>query len=145
LLYLEEPVNNDQKFEEKYLDVLQNIEFGIVNVYRQHHELTNWDAMDAVEALIRHYTAEARNRTPPTVSLSELSQLVFDSVKAMCEWRLGRDELLDQDDRPVGPDMEPKTVDEIIACLKRIRRSIRFWEKKGGRQGYLNFVSEFVQ
>jgi hypothetical protein len=145
LLYLEEPVIDDQKFEEKYLDVLQNIEFGIVNVYRQHPELTNWDAMDAVEALIRHYTAEARNRTPPTVALSELSQLVFDSVKAMCEWRLGREELLDQDDRPVGSDMEPKTVDEIITCLKRIRRSIQFWQKKGGQQGYVTFISEFVK
>jgi hypothetical protein len=138
-------VADDQKFEEKYLDVLQNIEFGIVNVYRQQPELTDWDAMDAVEALLRHYTAEARNRTPPTARLSELSQPVFDSLKAMCEWRLGREHLLNQDDRPVGLDMEPKTVDEIIACLKRIRRSIRFWEKKGGRQGYLNFVSEFVK
>jgi hypothetical protein len=33
LLCLEEPVIEDQKFEEKYLDILQNIEFGIVNVY----------------------------------------------------------------------------------------------------------------
>jgi hypothetical protein len=42
-------------------------------------------------------------------------------------------------------DLEPKTVDEIIACLKRIRRSIQFWQKKGGRQGYLTFISEFVK
>ncbi len=136
---------NDQKFEEKYLDVLQNIESGIVRIYRQRPELTDWDTMDAVEALIRHYTAEARNRPPPTIHLSELTQLVFDSVKAMCEWRLGREHLLDQDDRPLDLDLEPKTVDEIIACLKRIRRSIQFWQKKGGQQGYLTFISEFVK
>jgi hypothetical protein len=138
-------VANDQKFEEKYLDVLQNIESGIVRIYRQHPELTDWDTMDAVEALIRHYTAEARNRAQPTAHVSEPSQLVFDSVKAVCEWRLGREHLLNQDDRPLDLDLEPKTVDEIIACLKRIRRSVQFWQKKGGRQGYLTFISEFVK
>lgn len=138
-------MTHDQRFEEKYLDVLQNIEFGITNVYRQHPELTNWDALEAIQALIRHYTAEMQNRTPPTVRLSELSQLVLDSVSAMCEWRLGRRQLSTKDDQPVALEMEPKTVDEIIACLKRTRKSIQFWEKKGGRQGYLNFVSEFVR
>jgi O6-methylguanine-DNA--protein-cysteine methyltransferase len=39
-------------FEEKYLDVLQNIEFGIVSVYREHPEMLDWDAFKAVEALI---------------------------------------------------------------------------------------------
>jgi hypothetical protein len=41
--------------------------------------------------------------------------------------------------------MTPKTVDEIITCLKRIQKSIRRWNKEGGRQGYLNFISEFVR
>jgi hypothetical protein len=41
--------------------------------------------------------------------------------------------------------MEPKTIDEIIACLKRIRKSINRWNKVGGRQGYLIFVSDFIR
>jgi hypothetical protein len=40
-------------FEERYGDVLQNIEFGIVQVYREHREMTDWHAESAVEALIR--------------------------------------------------------------------------------------------
>jgi hypothetical protein len=72
---------NDRKFEEGYIDVLQNIEFGIVNVDRQHPDLTDCDALDAIEAMIRHYTAEARGRSRPPAPLSELSELVFGSRK----------------------------------------------------------------
>jgi lysyl-tRNA synthetase class II len=139
-------VPNDRKFEEEeYMDVLQNIEFGIVNVYRQHPDLTDWDTLDAIEALIHHYTAEARGRSRPPARLSELPQLVFDFAGDMCEWRLGRTQPFTQDDQPVELEMEPKTVPEIIACLKRIRKSIRNWTKRGGRQGYLNFISEYIR
>jgi hypothetical protein len=135
----------DQSFEDTYLDVLQNIEFGIVRVYRERPELTDWDALNATEALIRGYTAESRGRSRPNIRLSDLPQLVFDSVEAMCEWRLGRERPFAEGNQPVEMEMEPKTTDEIIACLKRIRKSIKRWNKEGGRQGYLNFVSEFVR
>ena len=36
------------------------------------------------------------------------------------------------------------TVDEILACLKRLRTSVKRWTKDGGRQGYLTFVDEFI-
>jgi hypothetical protein len=134
-----------QSFEDKYLDVLQNIEFGIVRVYQQHPELTDWDVLDAVGALIRCYTAEARGKPRPKIRLSNLSHLVFDSVEAVCEWRLGREQLFLDDGEPLDTKMIPKTEDEIIACLKRVQKSIRLWNKKGGRQGYLNFISEFVR
>ena len=39
---------------------------------------------------------------------------------------------------------EPVTRDEIIACLKRVRKSIHLWTREGGRQGYLTFVSRFI-
>jgi hypothetical protein len=136
---------DDRRFEDEYQDVLQNIEFAIINVYRQHPELTDWDALDAVEGLIRVYTAEERGRPRPDIRLNNLPQRVFEFVHAMCEWRLGREEMLTSDDQPVDMSIEPKSVDEILACLKRIRRSIRHWTKEGGRRGYLNFVAQFIQ
>lgn len=134
----------DLEFEDKYLDVLQNIEFGILNVYRQHPNLTDWDALDAIEALIRVYTAETRGRSRPDIRLSDLSQPVFHSVHTMCEWRLGREQPTANDNQALDIEMKPKAVHEIIACLKRIRKSIQRWNKVGGRQGYLDFVSQFV-
>lgn len=39
-------------FEEEYLDVLQNIEFAIVNVYRREQALTDYDVSKIMSVLI---------------------------------------------------------------------------------------------
>jgi hypothetical protein len=138
-------MTEDQKFEDKYLDVLQNIEFGIVRIYQERRELTDWDASEAIQALIHHYTAEARGRSEPHTRLTELGQEVYESVATMCEFRLGRAELSTQEGQPLDQNMQPKSLDEIIACLKRVQKSIRRWHKQAGRRGYLDFVSQYVQ
>ena len=51
-----------QSFEEQYLDVLQNLEFGIVQMARRHPEMSDWEALAAVEALMQVYRAEAAGR-----------------------------------------------------------------------------------
>lgn len=141
-------------FEEKYMDVLQNIEFSIVSVYRQHPEMVDWDALKAVETLIREYHAEQTHHLVPAVALKPLAQEVYESVKAMCEWRLGRSQPLVEESKSFfkspfkkAPElkMEPKTTEEIILCLKRIRKSIELWNRRNGRQGYLAFISEYVK
>ncbi|MBI3762646.1 MAG: hypothetical protein HY260_12415 [Chloroflexi bacterium] len=135
----------DETFEEKYEDVLQNIEFALVNVYREHDEMTDWEALHAVEALIRAYQAEARAKPAPTLELKPLVQKAYDRARDMCEWRLGRAALYQDDEgRPLNMGQDAKTVDEIIVCLKRVRRSIEHWQKRGGRRGYFGFVSEFL-
>ncbi len=132
-------------FEERYEDVLQNIEFGIIQVYSEHPEMTNWEVLAAVEALLRIYRAEAKGRQATSPSLAPLAQEVYDSVKMMCEWRLGREmTFLDEEGEPVELSPEPITLDELVACLKRVRKSINFWNREGGRQGYLTFVSRFI-
>ncbi len=113
----------DQRFEDEYLDVLQNIEFGIVRVYREQPDLADWDVLDAIQALTRSYTAEMRGRSRPKIRLSHPSQPVFDSVETMCEWRLGREQPFAEGGRPPDVKVEPKTTAEIIACLKRVRIS----------------------
>jgi hypothetical protein len=131
-------------FEERYKDVLQNIEFGIVQVYHKHPELSDWDALNGVEALIREYQAETKGRQATSPSLAPLAQEVHDLVKTMCEWRLGRETFTDETGKPVELSLEPSTPAEIIACLKRVRKSINRWHRKGGRQGYLTFVDRYI-
>lgn len=142
------------EFEDHYMDVLQNIEFGIVTVYRQHTEMTDYDAQKTIETLIREYQAESTNRSLPTIAMKPLVQETYDSVKAMCEWRLGRTQIGKEEKKSFFKQRSKKhteisiesiTIEEIILCLKRIRKSIEFWNRKGGRQGYLDFISEFVK
>jgi hypothetical protein len=118
------------RIEEEYEDLLQNIEAAIIGVFREQPGLT------------RHYVAEETQRYPPYTNLSERAQMVLEAAKSMCEWRLGRNHLETKEGEKIaGP---CNSLSEIIACLKRIRKSVQFWTKEGGRQGYLKYVSQFV-
>lgn len=132
----------DERFLDQYLDVMQNIESAITEVYRDDPGLLDYDAMSAYEALIDHYVAEKINRQPRHFALSARADRVFGRVKVMCDWRLGREEL----ESEVGAKLEapPKTVDEIIKCLKVLLNSAKKWNKSGGRQAYLTFISKYA-
>ncbi|MDE3089241.1 MAG: hypothetical protein KGJ80_07635 [Chloroflexota bacterium] len=133
------------RFDEKYTDVLQNIEFALMQTYRAHAEMTDWEAPDAVKALIRTYQAETRGRAAPSLKLNPLAQEAYDSIKMICDWRLGRAEVLLPEGQQTDVPMTTKTVEEIISCLKTIHSSIELWQKERGRRGYFDFVSQFVK
>lgn len=128
-----------KQFNEKNLDVLQNIEFGIVQVYRADRSLLDFDAKDAIDALVRHYHAEEEQRTPSTSPLSERAERVFRSVQTICEWRLGRSPFPGETAVELG-----MPVSELVKCLRKIQRSIPRWSGLGGRKGYLDFVSQYL-
>jgi hypothetical protein len=133
------------KVEDEYTDVLQNIELGIVITYREHPEMSDHDIMRMLEALIDSYVAEKIGRAPRNFGLSEVELAAMENARRMCEWRLGRGALTDDPQKAKQIAPEPKTVDEILLCLKRILRSARRWNKEGGRQGYLNFIVQYVR
>ncbi len=137
-------------FDEKYLDVLQNIEFAIVQIYRQYPELHDFEVMNALEAAIDFYAAQRINRNPREFNLSDRATLVAENVKNLCDWRLGRKSKEIDPKNLEGSEkdqieMKPKNIDEIISCLKTVLGSVKKWNKQGGRQGYLNFVSPFIK
>lgn len=133
-----------EPFEEQYRDVLHNIETALVDVYREEPKMTDHAALYAVETLIKVYQAELQGRTAALPQFQPFEQEAFDRVKVMSDWRLGREELVDQQENPVDLGMEPKTPEELIACLKRIKKSIEFWQKRGGRRAYFEFVTRFL-
>ena len=134
---------DDKEFTDRYFDVLQNIEYAIVETYRDRPELADSNVDRVLDSLARTYAAEASQRPAPPVKLSELDQELFDRVRFMCEWRLGRDEA---PPKATGKGkLKPKTPDEIVACLKRVRSSVKLWTKQLGRQGYLNWIQDFIK
>src|SRR6266576_908385 len=102
--------------EDEYLDVLQNIEFIIIQSARTETSLIDLDILDAVEALVRHYVAEENGRSVPDHRLAEKPERVFVEVKRMCEWRLGRQPLEKPDEEPTAP----IALSALIQCLRRI-------------------------
>jgi len=130
-------------FMEKYMDVLQNIEFGIVSAYREIPQATDNNVMCSLEALIDVYAAEKIKRQPRKFNLSDSERRIMESVHEMCEWRLGRIKLGGNGEEEVR--LEPLTLDEMIQCLKRIQHSVKKWNKMGGRKGYLDFIVQYVK
>ena len=120
-------------FEEKYLDVLQNLEFGIIQVYRNHNDMTDYDALAAVEAMIDFFRAKQIGREIRKFNLSANSQLAFEGLKKMCEFRLDKEHF-----------PNPISESELLNCLKTIQNSINKWTKRNGRKGYLNFVQQYL-
>ena len=62
----------------------------------------------------------------------------------LCEWLLGREAFVDKAGKPMELSPDPVTLDEIVAYLKRIRKPINRRNRRGGRQGYLTFVEQYV-
>ena len=125
--------------ENQYFDVLQNIEFAIVAEFRRDPAILDLNVREAVNVLARQYESEEEGRTPARAQMTDRTRAVFDAVRTVCEWRLGR---------PCGPvpakDDPSITAAEMAACLKRIRKSINRWNKESGPRGYLNFVRQYV-
>lgn len=130
--------------EEEYADVLQNIESAIVIVYNQDSGLVDRDVLAAIGTLLRAYTRESRSRVVDVVGPSGRARKVFEQCRCICEWRLGRAPLNPSEHSSGDPPPGELSVSEMILCLKRIRKSVRLWHSQAGRQGYLNYVREFL-
>jgi len=131
-------------FEDAYLDVLQNIEVAIVSVYRENHSLLDYDVDKVLNLLWTEYRNEKQGGRMSVPKLGENAQMVYDRVKEMCEWRLGRS-IKERNGGWFKVKPEPISVDEIIDCLKRIRKSVDLWNKQGGRQGYLYLIDNNIE
>jgi hypothetical protein len=140
---------SDQEFTERYFGVLGSLESQIVGIYREQPELTDYEVGSALDALIKDYRGEAighAHRAPqnPTV------KSIYERVELICELFLGRAEMekAPEEGQEEPPEKLPQeallTADEIVACLKRIRKSVDYWTREAGRRGYLQYMSNFL-
>jgi hypothetical protein len=76
------------KIDDDNIDILQNLEFSVVQIWRAHPEMTDYTALRAYDAAFQIYRAELRGHIPKPPGLSGLDAEVFEAVKEMCEFRL---------------------------------------------------------
>lgn len=127
--------------EEDYVDVLQNIEFCLVNPKSVCTTLYDHDLLQIVELAIAHYRAAQRQLPPPTsTAFNETQQGIFERLIDVCNQRLGYPS---EHLKPI-PESAIIAIDELLLCLKRIEKSINCWTKNYGRRGYIEFVSQYV-
>jgi len=122
------------------LDILQNLEFAVIEVWRRNRDMSDHVAVRAYEAAFEHCRAEARGHSSKPCILTGLDREVFDAVTAMCEFRLGRAALADGPSEAIPPIPVSKLVDGLRELIKSVERHT----KLGGRQGYLTFGDGFL-
>ncbi len=122
------------------LDILQNLEFSVVEVWRANREMSDYSALRAYESAFQLYRAERRGYQPKAPSLTGLDAAAFAAVKSMCEFRLGRG------NNPVSgvEDILPVPLEKLVDCLRELAKSVERHTRMGGRQGYLTFVDRFL-
>src|SRR5260370_29929992 len=103
---------------DKALEVLQNIELAVIHVCRANRTIADYAVMRAYDAAIAYYKAIAGQVEPKATNLMGPDQALFQAVKDICEWRLGRTT------KPDRPEVLPLPVEELVACLKRLRKSV---------------------
>lgn len=128
-------------FEEKYLAQLYNLEFAIMTEYKMNSQLTDYDVSFALEALIEFYKAEANNRISRKFNLSESSERIFIFVETAGDLLIGKTHIENEENKFTDIRI---TINELIDCLKKLKKSVERWTKIGGRQGYLEFVKHHM-
>lgn len=127
--------------DDRYIDVLQNIEFSVVEVYRSEPELLDSEVERALRAVVVALNAGQKGKEfdLDAAKLTPRGRKVFDAVCKTCQWRMGPGV---SDGSTFGP--APRTSEELVACLQRVRKSVRRWTKEKGKKGYLEFVKDYV-
>lgn len=125
-------------FTDEYADVLYSIEKQILAVYRRNPILTDYMVMRSLESAIEHFVAKDRGRPPRTGALREIETELFQRIVAACDMHLKRS------DNGESERIMSLGVKEITQSLKKILKSVQFWEKQGGRQSYLEYISMMV-
>ncbi len=118
-----------------HLDVLQNIEACVAQVWRKHPEMTNYAVARAYDAAIAHYRMVERSQTPKPPNVTGVDAEIFAGVQAACDMRLAG---------LPAEDMPPICAEDLLACLRKLRKSVDLWTEQGGRQGYLKLIEKFV-
>lgn len=128
-------------FPVENIDLLQNLEFAVIQVWRANPDLSDSAVLRAYESAFQWYKDELRGHAPKPPALRGLEADTLAAVIGMCEARLGR-----SGSNTLGSgDIAPVEVSEIVDALRKLIKSVERLGRTGGRQGYLRFISEFIR
>lgn len=114
--------------------MLRALELTIRDTYQHKPDLTDHNVRKVLDSHINVLQAEIKDRKPREVRLSAVERELHRALKQVVWLFLGRD--------PATPSPQPVTREEMLACLKRIQRSVDQMSKQG-RQGYVHFIDSF--
>ncbi len=122
------------------LPILQNLEFTIAQLWRAHPEMTDYTALRVYESAFQWYRSESRGATPKPATFSGLDGQALEALMGTCEFLLGRRALEAAEGEKVGP----VPLEQLVACLRELGKSVERHTQMSGRRGYLTFIDKYV-
>jgi hypothetical protein len=124
------------------LAALQELETAIAEVFRKHPDMTDYVAARAYESTFQVYRALNRGHQPKPSTLKGLDAEAFDAVRTTCE-RLHASGAAPLKDNSRGS-TPPVPLPKLVEYLRDLQRSVERHTAANGRQGYLEFINQFV-
>lgn len=119
--------------EDIYFDQLFELEQSIIEVFRKTPDLIDLEVLSALDATIMNYKNFKRGFSQKSFNSTEIIQSVYENIETICK------ELISSE-----TNVKEISIDELLWCLRRIKKSLKMWNKNMGRQGYLNFIDEHI-
>ena len=131
-------------FFQDYEDLMKSIETEVIRFFHDHPELTDHQIDKAYGTLQRQYEKQLKDKPAPKTNLKAIEQQLYERLLAVLEAWLKTGTY--QDSRSHTYQVNgPVSLNEVITALKRLRRSIHVWTRKTrGRQGYLDYIGDFI-
>lgn len=127
--------------------LLHSIETVVVQLYEEFPSLIDKDIEMVYEKLGDYYKAVKLNKKPvePT-SNKERTFALIEEILNILDLReeAGVDSAILEDEYTCQDYNIGCLEDIYMKAFKTLTKSARFWRKKNGKQGYLNYVAEFV-
>lgn len=130
-------------FFEANQGILMSIESVVISYYRDHPDLVDHNVDKVYEAIQRTYEKELKGKKPPKLRLKDLEVELHEDVLSVCMIMLGEETVEDEEGNDITVGSASK--ETIIACMKKLRSSIKTWTSSYGRRGYLDYVSNFIR
>jgi len=116
---------------EKYLDVLQNIEFGLKLVYEDHTHASDFYIMQGLEkSLIAMKQKKGYAKNQNSEPDNEIEEEVIAHIVEIQEMRVGK--------------INDLTQEEYVRCVIEVAKSVKRHNAVGGRTGYYDFIKDFI-
>lgn len=132
------------RIEEQHPNVMQNIEFNVVKLYRKNPKTVDYDVLGVYEKLLIFYNAEMKGREVKIKKMEGTEAELYQNIRTMCEWRLGRCNMPNELGLEIE-NIEPIDSATLVLCLKRLIKSVNKWHEHYGVRGYLDFIIQFVK
>lgn len=132
------------QLEAHYLDFLQNMEFAVVQVYKENPGLNDPDVIKAYDRLIKFYDRKKKHLPEMDLMPAGNAGLVYDAVFAICEWQRVKSPGETVELEGMEADVGNVPLPVVIRCLEKLHKSAGNWHKRNGIRGYIDTIVQFI-